>query len=67
MTDLTDLTSHPDWQRLAGLFNSLEKQAVEQLKAKEDADANRFLIALARVKSEISCRSRNPNVWKVQS
>ena len=64
--DLTDLTRHPDWPQLALLFQRMESQAVDQLKAKVNPESNQLLIALNRVKSEIASRSKTPNVWKVQ-
>lgn len=62
--DLTDLTAHPDWPRLARLLRLLEEQQISILRAQEDKYAHQLLMALSRVKTEIAMRSRNPHVWK---
>lgn len=63
--DLTNLTAHPDWVQVAALFEFMENGYIRQLKTKEDPNANRFLIVLNQVRSEISKRTTTPNIWKV--
>ncbi len=63
--EITALTRHPDWPKFAAIFHALEKSELSKLRSSMDPVANRNLIHLIAIRSEITKRSENKDLWNV--
>jgi len=63
--DITSLTRHPQWRNFAAFMNSIEATEISFLRTNMNDVANRHLIFISRLKTELRMRSENKDLFNV--